>query len=176
MKRIIVGFGLICIAWAGIAFGLSAQEQVTERVVIMPPDFALPVIAYQPDCPLKIEEVKLFSYLSGGGGSSTTVRNKGTKPIRSYTIGAWNTVGTGGWFEQPVKGTLLPGQVDVPSSGEEVEVVELTESLREQLKLSGGMKAVVVFMVVRVEYADGSVYNDEPIHEALKTHLDSIAK
>jgi len=176
MRRVAICFGLIYMALAGVAFGQTTQEQERNRVVIIPPDVALPVIAYQPGCPLQIEQVKLLSYLSGGGGQSYRVRNRGKKPIRSYTIGGWNTVGTGFEVQQPVKNTILPGQIYVREGRGEVEVVELTESLREQLDLRGEMKTVYVFMVVRVEYADGSVYNDEPVYKALKTHLDSIAK
>lgn len=176
MKRVAICFMLINMTLVGVASGQGTKERLIERVVIVPPDIVLPVIANQPDCPLQIEDIKLFGYISGGGGGpSYKVRNKGTKPIRSYTIGAWNSAGTGWEVELPVNGGLFPGQVSSPGGGGEVEVVELTESLRNQLNLRGEMQAIVVFMVVRVEYTDGSVYNSEPVYKALKTHLDKIS-
>lgn len=175
MKRLAISFVLINMALVGVAFGQNSKEQVVRRVVIVPPNIILPVIAYQPDCPLQIEDIKLFGFVSGGGSSqSYIVRHKGTKPIRSYTIGTWNTAGTGWDIEKRVDGSFLPGQVST-LDGNEVEVVELTEGLRNQLKLRREMQAIVVFMVLSVEYADGSVYNSEPLYKALKTHLDKIS-
>lgn len=175
MKRVAVCFVLINLALVGGAFGQRTQEREIQRVVIVPPDIGLPVIAYQPDSPLQIEDVKLFQYVTGGGGTqSYKVRHKGTKPIRSYTIGAWNTAGTGWEVERRGDGDLLPGQVATPT-GYEVEVVELTDSIRNKLNLRGEMQAIWVFMVTRVEYADGSVYDSEPAYKALKTHLEKIA-
>lgn len=175
MKRVAICFMLINMALVGVASGQGTKESVIQRVVLVPPDIVLPVIAYQADSPLQIEDIKLFQFVSGEGSSqSYKVRNKGTKPIRSYTIGAWNSVGTGWEIERPVKDNLLPGQV-ATLVGNEVEIVELTEALRNQLNLRGVMQASVVFMVVRVEYTDGSVYNSAPLYKALKTHLDRVS-
>jgi hypothetical protein len=169
--------GFICLALFGVAFGQSPQGHATRRAVVIPPDVALPVVASQPDSPLQIEDVRLFKYVNGGSVAQTfKVRNSGTKAIRSYTVGAWNSVGTGWEIEQPVSGGGLPGQTSSPEDGGEAEVVELTEKLRNELDLRGGMKTVVVFMVVRVEYTDGSTYNNQSVYEALKTHLDKIAQ
>lgn len=176
MKRVVICFVLIHLVLVGRAFGQSAEGQVDRRVVIVPASVVLPVVASQPDCPLQIEDVKFFKYLSGGGNAETyRVRNKGTKSIRSYTIGAWNTVGTGWENEHVIDGTLLPNQVFVPTGGYEVEVVELTESLRNQLKLRGEMQVIVVFIIARIEYADGSIWSNEATYKALKAHLDKIS-
>lgn len=175
MKRILLCSILTNLALVGVAFGQGPKGQVVQRVVIVPPDIALPVIAHQPDCPLQIEDIKLFAFVSGGGGQSYTVRHKGTKPIRSYTIGSWNTAGTGWDIERRVNGDLLPGQV-APREGTEVEIVEVTEGLRKQLNLNGDMRAIVVLMVVRIEYADGSTYDNKPLYAALKKHLDKVSE
>ena len=177
MKRKAMYAGFICLALFAAAFGQSQQGRATRRVVVIPPDVALPLVASQPDSPLQIEDVKLFKYVNESGGAQTfKVRNNGTKAIRSYTVGAWNSVGTGWEIEQPVSGCLLPGQTSSPDGGGEAEVVELTEKLRNELDLRGGMKTVMVFMVVRVEYTDGSTYNNRSVYEALKTYLDKIAQ
>lgn len=152
----------------GVPSGQGTQEPSIQRVVIVPPDIVLPLIAYQPDSPLQIEDIKIFQFVSGGGGSqSYRVRNTGKKPIRSYTIGTWNSGGTGWDVELPFKENLLPGQVGT-LTGNEVQVVELTEDLRNQLKLRGEMKVIMVFMIVRVEYADGSIYNSESLYKSFK--------
>jgi hypothetical protein len=165
------------LALAGGAFGQDTSRQEKKRVVIIPPEVTLPAIAYQPDCPLQIEDITVFINLSRGGvAAGYKVRNKGAKPIRSYTIGVWNTVGTGWELGGRPKGNILPGQVYAPDEEVEVEVVGLTESLRKQLDLREGMNAVLVFMIARVEYADGSTYTSEPSYKALKAHLDDIAK
>ena len=49
------------------------------------------------------------------------------------------------------------------AAGREIEFVPLTDELRERFKLKGPMKAVGVFMVVRVEFIDGSVYSNEQL-------------
>lgn len=176
MKRLAICSLFINLALVGVVFGQGTNELEIQRVVIVPPGIGLPVVVDQPDCPLQIEETRLFKYISGGGsGQSYKVRHKGTKPIRSYTIGAWNTGGTGWEVERLVKGNLVPGQV-ATLIGNEVEVVELTERLRSQLELNGEMQVIVMFMVLRVEYVDGSIYDGKPLYEALKRHLDKISE
>lgn len=174
MRRVAACLVFIGAAFVGAASGQSTAEREIERVVVIPPDIGLAVVADQPDCPLQIEDIKLFGVLSGGGTESYKVRHRGTKPIRAYTIGSWNTAGTGWEVEREFPGALLPGHV-ATLVGNEVKVVELTESLRDKLGLRGGMKAVLVFMVIRVEYADGSVYDAKATYQTLKTHLDKIA-
>ena len=176
MKLITIFLMLSSMGLVGATSGQhKAQESSLPLVVLVPSDIGLPVIVYQPDCPLQIEDVQLFRYIDGGGGESYKVRNKSNKPIRSYTIGTWNTVGTGGEVERRLEQNLLPNQV-ATLVGNEVKVVELTETLRNQLNLRGEMRAIVVFMVLRAEYTDGSIYNNVPVYEALKTHLDKISQ
>ena len=176
MKRLAICSVLISLALVGVAFGQGTKQLEIQRVVIVPASIGLPVIVDQPDCPLQIEEPRLFKSISGGGGGeSYKVRHKGTKPIRSYTIATWNTAGTGWEVEKLVKGNLVPGQV-ATLVGNEVEFVDLTEGLRDQLELNGEMQAIVMFMVLRVEYVDGSIYDGKPLYEALKRHLDKISQ
>lgn len=168
---------VVCLALCEVAFGQSPQGRSPRRVVVIPPEVALPVVASQPDSPLQLEDVKLFKEVTGGGVAwSYKVRNKGTKPIRSYTVGAWTSLGTGSEIEQPLKGPLLSGQAASSEGGGEPEVVELTERLRDELRLRGGMKTITVFVIVRVEYTDGSTYDNGSMYEALKTHLDQLAQ
>ncbi|HET6893206.1 MAG TPA: hypothetical protein VFH31_19055 [Pyrinomonadaceae bacterium] len=176
MKRIAICWMFISITLVGVAFGQNSQGKGKRRVVIVPPHIILPVVASQPDSPLQIEDLKVFMAVSGGNISySYKVRNRGATPIRSYTIGASNTAGTG-WEvgPRPLEENLLPGQV-ATLAGNEVEVIELTEDLRNQLELRGEMQAIMVLMVVGVEYWDGSAYKSEPLYKALQAHLEKIS-
>jgi hypothetical protein len=154
MKQFTFAILTISIFLIGVASGQEKKDP-TKMVVVIPQQIAAPLVAYQPDCPLRIEDIKLFKFVKGGGGfQSFNVRNTGTKAIRSYTIGTWNSVGTGWQVERPVPNNLLPGDVSIPD-GDEV--------------------AMVVFVVVRVEFADGSTYDGEPLYKALKGHLDKVS-
>ena len=173
MKQVAVSM-IFVIALAGAGAGQEKKES-RKRVVVVPPQIASPVIAYQPDCPLRIEDIKLFQFVSGGGGTqSVQVRNIGNKPIRSYTIGTWNSVGTGWEVERKLRDNLLPGDVSGPQENE-VEVQPLTEDLRRQLNLNGEAQAIVVFVIIRVEFVDGSVYDNEPLYKTLKAHFDKLS-
>ena len=174
MKRVTIAAFIISILLTAVASG-QERKNATKAAVAVPPEIISPVVAYQPDCPLRIEDVKLLQFVEGGGTSQfLKVRNTGTKPIRSYTIGTWNSVGTGNEVERPLPNNLLPGEVSIPE-GNEVEVVPLTKGLRDQLSLHGDMQALVVFIVVRVQFADGSVYDAAPLYNALKAHLNKLS-
>ena len=174
MKRVTIAAFIIGTLLAGVAAG-QEKKNATKAAVAVPPEIISPLVAYQPDCPLRIEDVKLFQFIEGNGNAQfLKVRNTGTKPIRSYTIGAWNSVGTGNEVERPLPSNLLPGDVSIPN-GDEVEVVPLTKDLRDQLSLRGDMQALVVFVVVRVQFADGSVYDGAPLYNALKAHLNKLS-
>ncbi|MGI8838673.1 MAG: hypothetical protein ACR2H4_18835 [Pyrinomonadaceae bacterium] len=154
------------------------ESKQKRRSVIVPPNAVLTVIANQPDCPLKFESATIVAYLDGGGGEVYQLRNQGAKPIRAYRIAAWNSAGTGFMTDWPRRTTserLMPGQTS-PLPGEEtcVEVIPLTEELYKKFNFYGPMKAVEVFMVVRVEFADGSVYSDESTFKALQDYFEKV--
>jgi hypothetical protein len=129
------------------------------------------VIAYQPECKLKFEEVKFLAGVDGGDSPSVLVRNVGTRPIRSFTVGgAW---GTETWSEEFTKKLFMPGERTVPGN-DDTEILPLSKELRDKLKLDGPMKAVFVLMVVRVEYADGSVYSAEPTYKAFLKFAEEL--
>lgn len=174
MKRVIISAFAIGILLTGLVSG-QENKNPTKTAVVVPPEIISPVVAYQPDCPLRIEDIKLLQFVKGGGSSqSLRVRNTGKKAIKSYTIGTWNSVGTGWDVERPIVENLLPGETAIPP-GSEVEVVPLTKELRDQLGLNGEMQAIVVFVVIRVEFADGSFYDGEPLYKALKAHLNKLS-
>jgi hypothetical protein len=169
---------LLCFAFlltAGSVSGQEAEEEGPAKAVLIPTEIVLPVVASQSDCPLKLEDVVLVDILNEGMEAQYRVRNTGTKPIRSYTIGAWNSVGTG-WFSgggiKLGNRLLLPGQTYTQFKGRyKPEIVPLTDELRDKLKLRGPMQAVVVLMITEVVFEDGTVYDANTTYEALQAHF-----
>jgi hypothetical protein len=164
--------GLAFVA-GGVVNGQTATApQEKQRAVMVPPEIILPVVVSQPDCPLQFENVVLLKYLNGLGGEAYQLRNRGTKTIRSYTIATLTTAGTGD--EITTDKSLKPGQTSPPPhEGEEVEIVRLTDELREKLKLWGSLSGVIFFMVVRVEFADGTVFSDEMAYKTLREYFET---
>lgn len=173
-------FALLACVCAGYAFAASrggAQEK--QRHVVLPREVALPSAASQPDCPMQFEKIQFLWSLDGRERVSLTLRNRGTKPVSGVTFGYAASHG-GGWvLSWPTRMTgevVLPGQA-VPLSENEsrIEVIPMTDELRDKLKLRGPMQAVAVFMVIRVKFADGTVYDDEPLFKSLQTYFDEVA-
>jgi len=69
---------------------------------------------------------------------------------------------------------LLPGQTPRNSDDREIEIVPLSEELRTKLSLNEPMKAVEVFMIVEVEFADGTKYSDETTFKALQEYFENV--
>lgn len=170
MKRYFFILWLIYICTASV-FAQDGESKYVEA----PREIVLQVIAFQPGCPIKFEDVRYFDGVDGGGTNSYQLRNIGTKPIKSVTVassgGAINTYSR-------EKGILaMPGQL-VPTSCEncaEREVIPLTNELREKLKLKGPMQTIIVLMITNVEYTDGTKYNDEKTFKAMKKLMEEAS-
>jgi hypothetical protein len=162
----------------GSVSGQDSEEAGPPKAVLIPPEIALPVVVSQPDCPLKLEDVVPVHILNEGMEEQFRVRNTGTKPIRSYTIGVWNSVNTGwsaGGGIMLGNRLLLPGQTYTQFEGRhKPEIVPLTDELRDKLKLRGPMQAVIVLMITKVVFEDGTVYDANPTYEALQAHFREI--
>ena len=160
----------------------TAQDQnKLQRLdyVIVPSESVLLVAASQPDCPSEIAESKLLNLVDGSRQAAFQyeLRNRGTKPIIGVSVWALNSDGTGGG---PLSNghsfiaSLMPGKkilVGEPSR----KIVGLTPELRERLKLAGPMRVIVVLVVAKVEYADGSAFSDMKTVKALTDLLDEVA-
>jgi hypothetical protein len=68
---------------------------------------------------------------------------------------------------------LMPGQ-RLMVGEQSLEIIELTSELRDQLKLAGPVRAVVILLVESVEFADGSVFNDRKTVKALEGYFVDI--
>ena len=139
------------------------------------------VIVNQPDCPIKIEDVRFF--LTAGKGHITQgykLRNISSKPIASFTVTSWSITGSGGTLPVALTGTerfLYPGETFDSLGGEKYEVLQLTQELRDKLKLKGDlspaekMKNIYFVIIDWVRFTDGSVYQDKKTSEALQEYL-----
>jgi hypothetical protein len=167
---------LLCAGSAIVVSGQRLESLDEHRFVVLPPDQGLIMVVSQPDCPLRFEDVKLFVNMRGAWIKSFKLRNQGTKPIRNYTIAA---IGSDEWSSGEITNSanyIMPGQIAPPLAPEdkaEAEIVPLTKALREKLKLQGPMKGIVALIVVRVEYDDGSVF-EEKGYESQKEYFDKL--
>lgn len=153
---------LLCACFVIPAIGQQSNPQADHQFVLMPSDQGLLLIASQPDCSLKFEDAKLLVNIKGVWGETFALRNQGTKPIRAFTVAAAGS-SEWGWQAPDAAHYIMPGQIAPPvreKNGED-KIVPLTQELREKFKLQGQMKGIVVLIVVRVEYADGSVFVEE---------------
>jgi hypothetical protein len=157
-------------------FGWQDVKKEKEQCFIAPSEDVLVVIAHQPDCPIEFLSAYCVGFLSGGGREIYTIRNRATKPIKGYTIAIVDSDGTEDkhsiMINRPVA-YFRPGAI-LPSSraDQNLDIVPLTDQLREKFKVKGEMSVVKIFMIVRVEFADGSVYSAEPAYKSLKKFFD----
>lgn len=178
MKHLIKALWLVCICVTSV---LAQQaEPPTRKFVEIPREIGLPVIAVQPDCPIKIEEVRLVAGVEGGFTHSSQFRNISAKPIRSVTIAS--SSGSSTTYARETGVLVMPGQL-VPKVSEKYlkckecvkdEIVPLTDELREKLNLKGPMRSLVTLMVVEVEFTDGTKYSDEATYKAMTKFLDEL--
>ena len=157
---------LICVV-AIITVRGQQIGSLDEHRFVVPSDQGLILVVSQPDCPLKFEDVKLLSNMKGTWGNTFKLRNNGTKPISAYTVAAISS-SEWSWEAADSAHHIMPGQTAKPLGGNKVEIVELTKSLREKLKLEGPMKGIVALIVVRVVYADGSLFEEKGYESQLE--------
>lgn len=154
-----------------VSFAQDKQDKI-EQAVIVPTEVVLLLSAYQPDCPLKIEHAELHAYLNGGSAPDLKLRNEGNIPIRSFKIAYVDSAGTGGSWTIS-KEAVLPGQTaTVSKEHPSVKIIALSESLQEKLQLKEKAKGMIIFIVVRIEYTDGKVYDGKTLFEAAKKYFD----
>lgn len=173
--RSLVTIPLICLLLLHSVSGQVQQSPRKDRGFELPSEVVLPVVAHQPDCPLQLEKALVIRMIEGGGKYLFQVRNKGSKPIVSYMIAAITSAGTGDtWGSKTYRldEPLLPNQT-TPKSIENwgIEIVPLTLEMRQQYKIGKVMQGLVVFMVVRVELSDGSIYDADRTYKSLEEYF-----
>jgi hypothetical protein len=154
------------------------QDSAIDRgkVVNVPREILLPLAIHQPDCPLKLEFAGLHAPLDGGGIELYRFRNQGNKTIEGFKIAWLFPGGTGGSIEGNER--IFPGE----SFGHRddyrhplyAEMIPFTDELKKKLKLDGGMRGIIYYMVVNLKFSDETVFNDEPAYKALHAYLEKI--
>jgi hypothetical protein len=174
---------LLCLVCFWVGGSVWAQRGSEKRKFIVPPnDLYLLTVASQADCPIQIENAKLLLFIGPGSnwGASYRLRNAGTKPfgIQSITLSMWTAQGVGlTWQEltQDTEKAVLPGElITIKEDDHKIEIVPMTDEIRDKLKLRGPLHAVVVLMVEQVKFSDGSVYSDERTSKALQSYFQNI--
>ncbi len=158
---------------------MAQEPRKKAKAVVIPSEIYLPTIVAQPDCPLKIEKAFVGKTLDGTEEMFFQARNTGSKPIVFFQIDMVGSNGGGqsSFFpydrNQP---SVPPGAVAPPGLKEDwVEFVPLTEDLKQKLRLTGKMRVIAFFMVLKVEFKDGTTYDATPLLDSLEEHLRMFA-
>jgi hypothetical protein len=174
MWRLINGVVLLLVFFFVTATNLAQQAPSKAKAVVIPSGIYMPTVA-QPDCPLKIEKAFVGKMLDGTEQMFFQARNTGSKPIVSFQIDMVGSNGGGQSAFFPYKrgqASVLPGAVAPPGLKEDsVEFVPLTEDLKQKLRLTGKMRVIALFMVLKVEFQDGTTYDAMPLLNSLEEHL-----
>jgi len=90
----------------------------------------------------------------------------------------WTAQGVGATWEdlsQDSEKAVSPGElIPIREDDRKIEIVPLTDEIRDKLRLRGPLRAVVVLMIEQVRFSDGSVYSDERTSKALKSYFQEI--
>jgi len=153
----------------------AQQEREKATAVIVPSEIYLPTIVVQPDSPLKIETAVLGKMLEGTERTFFRARNISNKPISYFQIYVLASNGSGFTSSFPYKrtqGTLGSGEIAPPGMNEDlVQFIPLTPELTRSLRLSGKMRQIVFFIVIKVEFEDGTVFDATRLLNSLEEHL-----
>lgn len=167
---------LVFVSFTLAVRGQQSEVQKQRRYVVVPSESVMLVIASQPDCPLKFDGAKLLlSADDNAWGASYELRNRGTKPIQTFSAVMWTSYGSGGTVGSRGRigsNLIMPGET---VNGGNDEIVPLTKELRDSLKLRGPMKAIVVLMIENIKFADGSSYDDKVTSQALLAYFSEPA-
>jgi hypothetical protein len=171
-----------CLLFFSVGGNVCAQQHSERKFIIPPNDIYLLTVASQADCPIQIENATLLFFIGPGSnwGARFRLRNVAAKPVRiqSITLSMRTALGVGSTWQESVQDTeksVLPGELlTMREDDPKIEIVPLTDEIRDKLKLHGPLHAVVVLMVQQVNFSDGSVYSDERTSKALQSYFEAI--
>ena len=158
----------------------QANRQTTPRYAAVPPENVLLTIAAQPECPIRIENLRLLYNLDTNQLSySFEIRNRGTQPVTGFFLDAWFANGTGGtiiydWEKQ--NKTLMPGRSATELEIDERQIVPLSKDVKERMQLKSGMRMVVVLIVRYVNFSDGLSWNALKTSDALSEYFIKLGE
>jgi hypothetical protein len=152
-----------------VAFGVNAQT-LTEsgRYESVSKQLVLPVAVVQNDCPLVVEQFFVVRDDKGKYQTEYKVRNNSSKAIRAYRIARLYSDNTGfmGYGAMPHAGRILKPKMSVDTfTSKRILAAPSGEKL-------DSLQRIVFFMVVDVEFEDGSVFDATPVFESFTKHLE----
>jgi hypothetical protein len=154
---------------------LDARQQ-SEKKFLIPRNILFPLTAYQPDCPIKFDDVKFVGTVKSGTGHPVySFRNNSNKVIISYTI-VYRFIGGGGGRISSDEAVIHPGEiVTIGNMPANESLVSFTSRLRDIKDSSDKMENMLILTVVQVKFSDGSFFEDKKACEALDVYLESIS-
>ena len=156
---------------------LQQASDKKERGYLMPSEDLLVVIANQPEAPIEFLRAFCVGFPEGGGWEAYQIRNRSGKAISRYDIATINSEGS--YAERSTELSdpahyFFPGQIRPRELN--YDEVPLTAKLRAEHHLDGKMKRIIVFMIVKVEFADGSKFDATRQYESLKVFFERNAR
>jgi hypothetical protein len=178
LKNLVYSLLLIIMTVSGVA--AQTTDSTPVKVITVPRTVILPVVVNQPGCPMRLEHFSFVGLMEGSSGSPIySFKYTGIKPLKSYSI-AWLTIsGAGSVSSYRAKNAaeeIQPNESinNYYSDPGRVENVPLTDELRKKLKIDGPMQGLVILMIVRLDYADGTNYSDEATYRAFEEYLGKL--
>ncbi len=152
-----------------MASSVTAQDRPKYETV---PDYTVLVaIASQANCPLRIEDASFLKRADATGVLiKYRLRNISNKPIWFVSVVLQNWSGTSeNFMPMPrVKKILLPNEtLESATVGVDYDVVGQYKPANEGQKSPDGMKTLYVLLVDKVNFTDGSTYEDPKTLSAL---------
>jgi hypothetical protein len=168
---------MFCLIWvlvltSTLPFVARSEVKAKELCFLVPSEDLLVVIANQPDCPIEFVTAYCVGFTDGGTRNVYQVRNRAKKSIKRYSIAIVSSEGTDSSSSIAIDGSdyqFLPGDTRPSLDDLNLDIIPLTDQLRGKYRINGKMKAIRIFIVVRAELADGSIYDATSKYKSLTT-------
>lgn len=135
---------------------------------------------HQPDSPLQFKKAVLLVGPGANGVGGYEVRNRDARPITGYTVALWTSGDTKSvWTYKAAspKEWMMPGQSAVSKHSLPLaEITPVPNDLRAKMNLDGPLRGFGVFLVVEVNFSDGTSYNDRTTFAALQDYMERLSR
>lgn len=161
----------------------SAQAQGDGKSHFVPESRAkfLPVIVYQPSCPIEFLVTEMLRHEDGAVMANYKVRNISDKPIVEARIATIEFAGGGSLTEfKPSRSEdwLFPSASwPAPMRKSDALKRQIHDPLVSQNSSSiqpGGIANVRFFMIVSVVFSDGTKYSDEALYRSIREMCEKM--